>query len=44
MQEVLRRGLKMWLVAQGYDFPDQEAAAGVVVKNQRRDQATGMTG
>jgi hypothetical protein len=24
MQEVLRRGLKMWLIAHGYEFPEQE--------------------
>jgi hypothetical protein len=22
MQEILRRGLKMWLIAHGYDFPE----------------------
>ena len=39
MQEVLRRGLKMWLVAQGYKFPEQ--AAGAAARNQKRDQTTG---
>jgi hypothetical protein len=27
MQEILRRGLKMWLIAHGYDFPEDKKAA-----------------
>ena len=27
MQEILRRGLKLWLVAHGYDFPEQGVAS-----------------
>jgi hypothetical protein len=26
MQEILRRGLKMWLIAHDYDFPDDDVA------------------
>jgi hypothetical protein len=25
MQDILRRGLRMWLVENGYDFPEEDA-------------------
>ena len=33
MQEVLRRGLKMWLIAHDYEFPERDA---VSAKTSRR--------
>jgi len=39
MQEVLRRGLKMWLIAHGYDFPDDPPKKAASGRNERQGAA-----